>query len=591
MARGQQRTARLRTAGVFAGNLMKGSVSLEPIAVSDMSVLDVLAPTPCPGVLKRTIPLAATLTQRGVTPVRVLRMLPFLEEYPNREAAVLLRDGFSLGFHIPCSALEPVGEPRNLISAMSRPDVVFDKLSKEVGLGRMAGPFSTVPIPGLRVSPLGVVPKKEANKFRLIHHLSHPAGGSVNDGIDESVCKVSYTSFDAALSWVRKYGRGSLLAKTDIESAFRLLPVHPASFYLLGCKWEGQYFVDKCLPMGCSISCALFETFSTFLEWVVKSESGIPSVLHYLDDFLFIGPPASLVCKAALRTMERVSLSFGVPLAPEKTEGPATVVKFLGIVIDADLMECRLPDDKLVQLKEVVRGVQGKRKLLLKELQSLVGRLNFACRIIPIGRVFCRRLSMAMSGVRSQRHYVRLSGDLRADLQVWSVFLDSFNGRSLFLEGPMDSADVELFTDASGAHGFGAYLQGSWCAGRWPQEWRDLGYVTNLALLELFPIVVAVELWGDFFRNKKIRFMCDNLGVVQAINQQTAGSRPVVSLLRFLVLKGLSLNALLVAKHIPGVCNGIADALSRFQMERFRNLAPSAAVDGIPCPGHLWKLV
>lgn len=122
--------------------------------------------------------------------MKVGKMLPFLRAYPNRDAALLL--------------------------------------------------FPDLPIPGLRVSPLGVVPKKEANKFCLIHPLSYPAGESVNDGIDAQECKVSYTSFDAALVWVRKYGRGSLLAKTDIESAFRLLPVHPESFRLLGCKWEGQ---------------------------------------------------------------------------------------------------------------------------------------------------------------------------------------------------------------------------------------------------------------------------------------------------------------------------------------------------------------
>lgn len=350
------------------------------------------------------------------------RMLPYLRAYPDKEAALLLHEGFAEGFRIPCSLTAPGGFVNNLVSARSRPEVVFEKLSKEVVLGRMAGPFVELPIPELRISPLGVVPKKEANKFRLIHHLSYPAGRSVNDGIDSSLCKVLYTSFDKALVWVRRCGRGALLAKTDIESAFRLLPVHPDSFYLLGCMWEGQFFVDKCLPMGCSISCALFEKFSTFLEWVVRSESGIPSILHYLDDFLFVGPPKSYACLNALRTMERMSLHFGVPLAPEKTEGPATVVKFLGIVIDSVEMECRLPVDKLEQLKSAVAGAMGKRKILLRDLQSLLGRLNFACRIIPMGRVFCRRLAMATAGVRSPRHFVRLSGDLKADLQVWNVF-------------------------------------------------------------------------------------------------------------------------------------------------------------------------
>lgn len=97
--------------------------------------------------------------------------------------------------------------------------------------------------------------------------------------------------------------------------------------------------------MGCSISCSCFETFSTFLEWVVKQESQILSVLHYLDYLLFIGLQGLRVCASLLHVMERVSASFGVPLAPEKTEGPTTLITILGILIDSEHMACRLPDE------------------------------------------------------------------------------------------------------------------------------------------------------------------------------------------------------------------------------------------------------
>ncbi|KAM3920353.1 uncharacterized protein RB166_014754 [Leptodactylus fuscus] len=102
---------------------------------------------------------------------------------------------------------------------------------------------------------------------------------------------------------------------------------------------------------------------------------------------------------------------------------------------------------------------------------------------------------------------------------------------------PVSNVDLELFTDAAGGAGFGAYFQGQWCAGEWPVVWRDSGLVRNLALLELFPIVVATVLWGDRLRDRRVRFLCDNLGVVQAINSQSANSPPVVRLLRRLVLR------------------------------------------------------
>lgn len=128
-----------------------------------------------------------------------------------------------------------------------------------------------------------MVPKKEPGYYCLIHHLSYPKGESVNDGIDPQACVITYTSFDVAVSLERKYGRGSLLVKVDMEAAFRLLPVHPESVQLLDCQWQESYFVDHCLPMGSSISYALFETFNSFVEWVVRDVSGLNSIIHSLS--------------------------------------------------------------------------------------------------------------------------------------------------------------------------------------------------------------------------------------------------------------------------------------------------------------------
>lgn len=98
---------------------------------------------------------------------------------------------------------------------------------------------------------------------------------------------------------------------------------------------------------------------------------------------------------------------------------------------------------------------------------------------------------------------------------------------------------------------------------------------------------MAVELWGERFENKKIRFHCDYMGVVQAINGLTASLPPVVRLLQHLVLRCLLLNAWVVAVHVPGVANGVEDSLSRSQWERFRQLAPEADVNGLECPDSM----
>ncbi|XP_040273667.1 uncharacterized protein LOC120989530 [Bufo bufo] len=446
------------------------------------------------------------------------------------------------------------------------------------------------PLPDLWVSPLGLVPTKEPNKIRLIHHLSYPAGGSVNDGIADELCSVSYTSFDAAVRWVQRFGQGALLAKMDIEAAFRLLPIHPDSLHLLGFQWEGCFYVDCCLPMGCAISCSLFDSFSSFLEWVVKQEAGWNSVLHYLDDFLFLGPAESRVCAILLHTMERVGARFGIPLAAEKTEGPSTVITFLGIEIDSVAMECRLPENKVSDLLNEVVFLRGAKKVQLRRVQSVLGKLNFACRILPMGWVFCRCLALVTAGVTAPFHYLRIPAAVKADLAVWESFLLEYNGRSIWMGAAISSADLDLFSDASGWCGYAVYCRWQWSAEAWPVEWKQADFLSNLVLLELFPIVLATELWGDWLRNRRVRFYCDNMGVVRAINSQTANSPPVLNLLRHLVLRGLRLNACFVSVHVPGVNNSLADSLSRFQWDRFRSLPPGAGVQGLPSPQWFWSV-
>ena len=86
------------------------------------------------------------------------------------------------------------------------------------------GPFTSIPIPNLRVNPVGLVQKQKGN-FRLITNLSFPAGNSVNEYIDNKFKHVKYSSFDNAVNFVKAIGTGALLAKADISSAFNLCPI------------------------------------------------------------------------------------------------------------------------------------------------------------------------------------------------------------------------------------------------------------------------------------------------------------------------------------------------------------------------------
>ena len=92
----------------------------------------------------------------------------------------------------------------------------------------------SLPISNLRISPIGVVLKGNNSGWRLITHLSFPNHNSVNDFIDPNETSVQYTLFDQVVQIIAKYGKGAAIAKCDIKSAFRLLPIYPGDFDLLG---------------------------------------------------------------------------------------------------------------------------------------------------------------------------------------------------------------------------------------------------------------------------------------------------------------------------------------------------------------------
>ena len=118
---------------------------------------------------------------------------------------------------------------------MQNEELAKEKLQQEIALGRMAGPFPYKPISNLRCSPIGLVPKKTGG-FRLITHLSYPAGSSVNDGIGDALASVRYSNFDNAVAIIKNLGQGALLGKLGVKSAFRLLRIYPGDFSLLGIK-------------------------------------------------------------------------------------------------------------------------------------------------------------------------------------------------------------------------------------------------------------------------------------------------------------------------------------------------------------------
>ena len=139
----------------------------------------------------------------------------------------------------------------------------------------------------VQVSPFGVIPKGHTpGKWRLIVDLSSPSGSSVNDGISSDLCSLSYINVDDISKVVASLGRGTLLAKVDLKSAYRIVPIHPEDRPLLGMQWKGGLYVDTCLPFGLWSAPRIFTALADTLEWCAK-EQGATHLFHYLDDYVY----------------------------------------------------------------------------------------------------------------------------------------------------------------------------------------------------------------------------------------------------------------------------------------------------------------
>ena len=215
----------------------------------------------------------------GSTPIDLSQFEAELAEYPDRECALELQNGFKYGFDIKFEGPQQLVLSKNLPSANKAPDVVRHKIAKELDAGRVADPFKTPPFPNFRVSPIGLVPKKQPGEYRMIHHLSYPEGGSVNDFIDPEVCSVQYTRFDEAVKMIQNLGQGTLLGKADVKGAFRLMIISPVHFPLLGFQFDGNYYFDRCLPFGlCPVGkvCYIFTLCSPkiLFPWRIRTLFG-----------------------------------------------------------------------------------------------------------------------------------------------------------------------------------------------------------------------------------------------------------------------------------------------------------------------------
>ena len=559
----------------------------------------------------------------------MLERLLVESNYPRMKTQFLVEgftNGFDIGYRGPTNRRDT---SRNLPfqEGVGNKTELYKKIMKEVKLGRYAGPFQQIPFRNYIQSPVGLVPKA-GNQTRLIFHLSHnfkeTCGPSVNACTPREWCKVHYKDIDYAvetsyiwrnLNAINCEGNQVLIyySKTDLKSAFRILPLMPSCICWLVIKAinpatnQLEYFADKNLPFGSSISCCLFQKFSDALRHIVEFQSGRQqAVTNYLDDFLFVAPTTAS-CNGLVRQFLNICDDIGVPVATEKTEEATEIITFLGLLLNGRKFLITVPEAKRLKAFNWLQKIKCSKKATIHELEKLTGLLNFLSKAIVPGRTFTRRMyaKYANSDNRDHKlrkfHHVSLDKEFKEDCEIWNKFLTMNDATSIsrpfadIMDFDDSTLQIQFHSDATanGKLGFGIIFDQAWTYQNWEKNFVQ-EYKPNIEFLELYALTMGVFIWSEKLTNRRVILFCDNKGVVGMMNSTVSKCKYCMVLIRMVILRNLNYNFRIFAEHIKGDDNYLSDRLSRMQIEEFKRLAKKDGriIDDEPTPlnNEIWPL-
>ena len=378
----------------------------------------------------------------------------------------------------------------------------------------------------------------------------------------------------------------------DLKSAFRMIPLKKKCWMLLVMKARDpkdpqqrwKYFVDKCLPFGASISCAIFQRFSNALAFLAHSESAYmlyKGITNYLDDFLNMAL-SQRDCNKLLQSFHTLCDRLGVPLAREKIIWATLRIVFLGILIDGELLLLCLPVDKIDRTISLLQTFIDKRKATVKEVQSLTGLRNFLHWAIYPGRTFTRRMYNKISGKCAglkAHHHISLDAEFRGDCKAWVKFLLEKDAMVycrpfMDLNTVIETTDLKFHTDSSAGErlSFGGVINNErWLFWQWEPKYIR-AYHPSITYLELYTVCTDLFIWTDLLKNKQLVIHCYNMSVVNMVNKISSNCKRCMHLLQLLVLKTIQYNFRVTACYIETERNSLVDSLSRLQFDRFNRL-------------------
>ena len=542
-----------------------------------IKIYEIVQATAVPNFLQARVPIPQNLN--------IHAWRAFMQNSPHAGIVDFLEFGWPVGY---MADMAPQAINKNHASALAYPQHVDAYIAEELQRPSMLGPFKVSPFKfGLHCSPLMTRPKRATPTCRrIIMDLSWPPGYSVNDGIPKhsylgTVYKLCFPTIDNLIDSLLQHGKHSTVFVADLSAAYRNLRSDPLSWPYLGLEWQDNLYVDISVPFGLRSAPLMCQATTDAVTWIMDCFD--IRIWNYIDDLCGIGN---------LEAFERllfVLRELGLPIARHKLQPPSTQVTWLGIVIDTDQMEIRIPDDRLTETLTLVRSWRSKTSCSLRDLQKILGKLHYVSTCCKPARLFVNRmLETLRSAYDSPHEHISLDSNFQKDICWFVDFLSQFNGKSMIRHPHIDYT-VRLDACLSGC---GAICDGIDEYYHTPFPGFILDKCHIIAHLEMLNIVVAMKIWSEHWAGKCVKILCDNAVACSVLTSGRGRDPFLLACAREIWLLSALSDCSIEAQHEPAVNMVLADALSRAHLsEYFREKIAHLPITGrVQVDARLFKV-
>ena len=494
-----------------------------------------------------------------------------LEDYKDKQICDFLEFGFPIGFNGDNTLLKAfdstkIWQFKNHTGAHEHPEEMQKYLQKEIINKAIIGPFKTCPFQsGIKISPLNSIPKKDTEERRVILDLSFPKGHAVNDFISKDdylgeKIDLIYPKVDDFIQIIKSKGKGCLLFKKDLRRAFRQFPICPSSYNLVGFVWKKHIFCDTVLAMGCRSSAYLCQRVTNAISFIMFKIGVL--VLNYLDDLA--SAEKEELAEFAYNTLGSVLRKCGIEESEDKSCPPSKIMTFVGVLFNTETMTIEITSERLQEIRILIITWLTKEKASLKDIQSLLGKLNFVAACVRPARLFVSRMLTWLKALyKSEIGQHLIPNYVKKDLLWWHKYLSQYNGVSMMILEEWSKPD-EVFSSDSCLSGCGGFWQGNFFHAVFPKSVSDKKY--NINILEILSVIICMKLWGSSFKGKRIQVYCDNSAVCSVINSGKAKCAILQDCLRELAFLSAIFECQIRTVYLNTKSNRIADHLSRWHL-------------------------